>query len=80
MYCKHTQQQRDTLIDVLIDTLDVETFVSLWNNDDDILISFLLGGLPTDCTKVLNDAIWAECMITVSKTVQKWKHFLVDCI
>ena len=80
-YCKQTQQQRDYLIDSVIDLLDVNTFVSLWNDDDDVLLSFLLGGMPTNCAKNLNEHIWEDIImlvkqgkITLWNVISRWKN------
>ena len=51
LFCLQTECTRERMFNSLIDLLDVETFVSIWNDDDDLIITFLLGGIPNDYVK-----------------------------
>ena len=75
IYCNETQNQRNDLMESIIDVLDVESFCSVWNNDDDVLIAFLLGGLPTERLKSISYYLWYKIMLFVCRTVKLWKRF-----
>ncbi len=79
IHCKYTESQRDSMFDSIIDILDVNTFCSLWEKDDDVFIAFLLGGLPTDCTHDLSHELWAKCIVNTSQTVKSWKKCFYGC-
>ncbi len=54
--------------------------VSLWNNDDDIFLVFVLGGLPTEYAEALDHNTWIAAMLLVCKTVKGWEEYFVNCI
>ena len=79
-YCNDTQNDRDRFIEDLIDILDVATFNSVWNDDDDIFLTFMLGGLPTQCTKTLEHETWVMCIYRICRTIKLLKRYFYECV
>ena len=71
MYCQLYCKERDILFNNICDIVDVETFVKLWSNEEDLFLCFLLGGIPID-NEYLDFEIWKNVMLIVCKVTKKW--------
>ena len=76
MTCNLNSNDRDVLLNVICDKIDINVFVKLWMNDDDVMLEFLLGGAPLHCIQDIPYDDWAEIMTLVSVFTKKWNHLL----
>jgi len=72
MSCNINLQERNDLFERICDIINVDYFVMLWSNDDDDILSFLLGGMPHGVNKIEFET-WANIMLIVAEYVMKWK-------
>ena len=72
MSCPINLKERDLLFNNICDLLDVKLFVKLWSDEEELFLSFLLGGMPVMCQHSLEHNVWENVMLKVSSTLRKW--------
>ncbi len=71
MSCLVNINERNELFEKLCDLMDLNIFVNLWSEDDDVIMCALLGGLP-DCFHELDPNTWKKAIIIIAKYSFKW--------